>query len=167
MLTGQSDVRLTVTSTAFDDGDMMPSRCTCDGEDMSPNLSWEGAPRQTSTFVLMVEDRIIPVRGRSLLTWVHWLVYNIPSTVTSLPEGLPKGEVLENGARQGMTSFRQLGYGGPCPPLGTHRYLFRVYAVDTSIDLEPGRATKKHVLKALQGHVVGYGELVGTYRRRR
>ena len=157
--------RLVVNSTAFEHGQMMPPECTCDGENRSPDLSWEGAPEGTNTFVIIAEDRDIPMQALPLLTWVHWVVYDIPSDVTSLPGGLPNNEVLDNGAKQGMTSFKRVGYGGPCPPFGTHRYYFRLFAVDSPIGIEPRHATRKRVLKALQGHVVGYGELMGRYKR--
>ncbi|MDY6918496.1 MAG: YbhB/YbcL family Raf kinase inhibitor-like protein [Chloroflexota bacterium] len=159
--------RLALKSTAFEHGQMMPSECTCDGDNVSPDLSWEGAPEEANTFVIIAEDRDIPMQALHLLAWVHWVVYDIPPDVTSLPGGLPSNEVLDNGARQGMTSFKRVGYSGPCPPFGTHRYYFRLYAVDSPIGIEPRHATRKRVLRALQGHVVGYGELMGRYRRAR
>lgn len=158
---------LKVTSLAFEEGGMIPSKHTCDAENVSPHISWEGAPEGTKSFVIIAYDPDVPMRYISIYTWVHWIVYNIPPDISSLTEGIPSDETLDNGAMQGMTSFKKAGYGGPCPPFGTHRYYFRVYALDTTIDLEPRITTKKRVLKAIEGHVLTEGELMGRYRRQR
>ncbi len=158
-------VELTVTSTAFGEGQMIPSKYTSDGENVSPDISWGGAPAETKSFVLIAEDPDIPMKGLSLFTFVHWVVYNIPSAVTSLAEAVPKEETLANGAKQGKMGTGRTGYAGPAPPFGTHRYYFKVYALDTEIGLEPQKATKKNLLKAMEGHVTGYGELMGRYKR--
>lgn len=160
-------VELTVTSTAFGEGQMIPSKYTSDGENVSPDISWGGAPAETKSFVLIVEDPDIPMKGLSLFTFVHWVVYNIPSTVTSLAEAIPKEEALDSGAKQGKMGAGRTGYAGPAPPFGTHRYYFKVYALDSEIDLEPQKATKKNLLKGMEGHVIGYGELMGRYKRSR
>ena len=152
---------LTVTSAAFRHNEMIPAKYTCDGENISPPIAWEGAPEGTESFVLIADDPDAPMG-----IWVHWIIFNIPDTVTSLPENVPAKVTLENGIHQGMSSFKQTGYGGPCPPSGTHRYFYKVYAVDTSVDvLEPRYANKEKVLDAIEGHVLAYGELIGTYRR--
>jgi len=158
---------LKVTSSAFEKGGMIPSKHTCDAENVSPHISWEGAPEGTKSFVIISYDPDVPMRYISIYTWIHWVVYNIPPDLSSLPEGIPEDETLENGAMQGMTSFKKIGYGGPCPPFGTHRYYFKVYALDTTIDLEPKKATKNRVLKAIEGHILAEGELMGRYRRQR
>ena len=151
---------LTVKSSAFKQGEMIPSKYTCDGENISPDISWEGAPEGTESFVLISDDPDAPMG-----IWVHWVVFNIPDSVTSLPENVPPKATLKDGTNQGITSFKEIGYGGPCPPSGTHRYFFKVYAINTDIDLEPRYANKKKVLDAMEGHVLAYGELMGTYKR--
>jgi len=161
------EAKLIVTSTAFVEGQMIPSKHTSDGENVSPDISWQGASEETKTFVLIAEDPDVPMKGLSLFTFVHWLVYDIPSIITSLPEAVTREETLDSGAKQGKTSLRRIGYTGPSPPFGTHRYYFRVYALDTAINLKPREATKKKVLTAIRGHVLAYGELMGRYKRRR
>ena len=151
---------ITVKSSAFNQGEMIPSTYTCDGENISPEISWEGAPEETESFVLISDDPDAPIG-----IWVHWVVFNIPHNVSSLPENLPKKASLEDGTSQGLSSFKEIGYGGPCPPSGTHRYFFKIYAIDTDIDLEARYANKQKVLDEIEGHVLGYGELMGTYKR--
>jgi len=158
---------LTVTSSAFEDQGWMPARFACDGENVSPDLAWEGAPEGTRSFVVWMEDRDVPAPSLRLFTWVHWLVYDIPGQVRSLPEALPREALLEGGAKQGVTSFRRHGYGGPCPPIGTHRYHFTLYALDTVLGLEPARASSRAIRQAMQGHVLAEGVLVGRYSRAR
>jgi hypothetical protein len=151
-----------LTSTAFADGAPIPSKHTCDGADVSPVLAWEAAPEHTRNFVLICDDPDAPGK-----TWVHWVLFNLPGSTTTLPEGVPKKEVLENlgGARQGITDFRRVGYGGPCPPPGKpHRYFFKLYALDGTLDLEPG-ATKSEVERAMRGRILDQTELMGTYAR--
>jgi len=149
-----------VTSSAFKQGEMIPSKYTCDGTDVSPSLQWSNVPGGTMTFALISDDPDAPVG-----TWVHWVLFNIPSHVTKLPENIPPKDKLDNGAIHGINDFRRLGYGGPCPPGGTHRYYFKIYALDTELTLQPG-ATKKDVLKAMEGHILAQGELMGKYKRR-
>jgi len=154
---------LNVTSSAFKHNEMIPAKYTCDGENVSPPIAWEGVPEGTESLVLIADDPDAPMG-----IWVHWVVFNIPETETGLAENVPARISLDNGANQGMSSFKQTGYGGPCPPSGTHRYFFKVSAVDTRIDmLEPRYATKEKVLDALDGHVLAYGELIGTYKRQK
>ena len=149
-----------LTSMAFGPDEVIPSRHTCDGEDVSPALSWSEAPQRTSAFALIVDD---PDAPREVFT--HWVLFNLPANTQGLFEGVPKTERLENGALQGRNDFRKTGYGGPCPPPGKpHHYRFFLYALDAPLDLKPG-ATKKQVLDAMQGHILGEVQLVGTYQR--
>ena len=150
---------LKITSTAFDEGGMIPARYTCDGENISPPLAWSGVPDSAKTLALVADDPDAP-RG----TWTHWLVYQIPATEKGLPENVPARDTLDSGARQGANDFKKTGYGGPCPPTGTHRYFFKLYALDTDLNLPPG-ATKDQLLKALEGHTVAQGQLMGQYKR--
>ena len=155
-------VRMTLdlTSSAFKDGETIPSKYTCDGSDASPPLEWSSVPEGTKTLALICDDPDAPVG-----TWVHWVLYNIPADATSLPEGVPMDEVVESGAFQGKNDFKRTGYGGPCPPPGKpHRYFFKLYALKTELDLKPG-AKKKDVEKAMKGRVLAEGQLVGMYKR--
>jgi len=147
-------------SSAFKEGEMIPSKYTCDGPDVSPPLEWSDAPAGTKSFALISDDPDAPVG-----TWVHWVIFNIPANEHKLEENVPKTEVLKNGARQGKNDFGRLGYGGPCPPGGTHRYFFKLYALDRELDLRPG-ATKRDLLKAMEGHVLAEAYLMGKYKRR-
>jgi Raf kinase inhibitor-like YbhB/YbcL family protein len=152
---------ITIESPAFKSMQMIPSKYTCDGEDVSPPLTWRGVPPEAKSLVLISDDPDAPVG-----TWVHWVCYDIPPTVDSLPESVAKTDTLPCGGRQGITDFRRTGYGGPCPPSGTHRYFFKIHALDTVLDL-PGGRTKKQIEQAMQGHILAQGELVGKYARRR
>jgi Raf kinase inhibitor-like YbhB/YbcL family protein len=153
-------VALSLQSSAFADSETIPVRYTCDGDDVSPALSWAEPPAGTQALALVVDDPDAPVG-----TWVHWVLFNLPATVRSLPEGVFAGESLPEGGLQGANSWKQLEYGGPCPPQGsTHRYFFKLYALDTSLDLSAG-ATKGDVEKAMNGHVLAQGQLVGRYSR--
>ncbi|MDH7599598.1 MAG: YbhB/YbcL family Raf kinase inhibitor-like protein [Sedimentisphaerales bacterium] len=153
--------QMKVTSTAFADGGIIPSKYTCDGQDISPPLQWEGVPSGARSIAIISNDPDAPVG-----TWVHWVIWNIPPTATGLPEALPRDPKLPDGARQGINDFGRPGYGGPCPPSGTHRYYFKVYALDTLLDL-PTTARKPDLLKAMQGHVLAEGMLMGRYSRAR
>jgi Raf kinase inhibitor-like YbhB/YbcL family protein len=157
-LTGGIDMQ--ITSSAFRDGEAIPRTYTCDGEDVSPPLSWSGAPEGTKSFALIADDPDAPVG-----TWVHWVVYNLPAGLTSLPEGVEVAERPQAGGIHGITDFRRLGYGGPCPPGGTHRYFFKLYALDTVMDL-PAGSTKKKLLQVMEGHILAEAQLMGTYSRR-
>jgi Raf kinase inhibitor-like YbhB/YbcL family protein len=149
-----------IKSQAFAHGAPIPSKYTCDGADVSPPLSWAGAPAATRSFALIADDPDAPSG-----TWVHWVAWNIPAGTQSLPEGLPKKEALPGEGRQGITDFGRTGYGGPCPPSGTHRYYFKLYALDATLEL-PATTTKKDLERAMQGHIRGQAELMGTYSRR-
>ncbi len=152
--------RMTITSTAFTNNGMIPTKYTADGADVSPPLAFSNAPAGTKTFALICDDPDAPGG-----TWVHWVLYNLPAAVKSLPENVPPQPKHANGALQGKNDFGKIGYGGPAPPSGTHRYFFRVYALDTELKLSSG-ATKAQLVKAMAGHILAQGELVGKYSRR-
>ncbi|HOB26711.1 MAG TPA: YbhB/YbcL family Raf kinase inhibitor-like protein [Bacteroidales bacterium] len=148
-----------VKSDSFSDGGMIPAKYTCDGANISPQLSWDNAPKDTKSFVLICEDPDAPMG-----TFTHWILYDIPADVHELPENLPKDKVLPNGAKQGIADFKKIGYGGPCPPSGTHRYYFKLYSLDTLLNLEPG-LKKEDILKAMNGHILAQGQIMGKYTR--
>ena len=148
-----------ISSPSFNHGEFIPRKYSGDGHDVSPPLNWENVPDGTKSFALISDDPDAPMG-----TWVHWVLYNIPADLRSLAEGVPKDRQLKNGAMHGATDFRRPGYGGPCPPGGTHRYFFKLYALDTLLKLGPG-ATKSDVVKAMQGHILGQCELMGKYKR--
>jgi Raf kinase inhibitor-like YbhB/YbcL family protein len=152
-------MELKVTSGAFTEGGSIPSRYSCDGNDISPPLSWTAGPAGLKSYAIIADDPDAPMG-----TWVHWVIYNIPASVNSLPENLPKEKKLADGTLQGVNDFKRHGYGGPCPPGGTHRYFFKVYALDTVLKADSG-LSKKKLIKAMEGHVIGQGELMGTYSR--
>ena len=150
-----------LTSPAFENGQRIPAEFTCEGTDISPELNWSTPPESTLELVLIMDDPDAPMG-----TWTHWLIYAMSPTLTSLPENVEKSSTVASiQAKQGITSFRRPGYGGPCPPPGSdHRYFFRLYAVDTETKLPPD-ASKAELEKAIQGHVIGKAELMGTYSR--
>ena len=150
-----------ITSSAFTEGSMIPAKYTCDGQDISPPLEWENAPTVTKSFAIISDDPDAPVG-----TWVHWVVYNIPSNIMKLDENVKPEKEFENGMRQGNNSWPKIGYGGPCPPSGTHRYYFKLYALNTILNIEPG-ATKEQVLQAMKGHIIKEAQLMGKYKRQR
>ena len=150
-----------LTSTAFTEGGAIPAKFTCDDKDVSPPLKWSGVPAGAKSLALIADDPDAPVG-----TWVHWVLYDLPATTTELPEDVSQSQYVAGGARQGLNDFRRLGYGGPCPPPGKpHRYFFKLYALDTALDLKPG-ATKKDVERAMEKHVLAQAQLVGTYKRK-
>ncbi len=149
-----------VSSPAFAEGANIPVKYTADGDDRSPELRWGGIPPDTKSFALIGEDPDAP-RG----TWTHWVLFNVPADRTTLAEGVPAEKELPGGARQGKNDFGKIGYGGPDPPKGEpHRYYFKLYALDTTLDL-PAGASKDQVLAAMKGHVLGAGQLMGKYGR--
>ena len=150
---------LQITSTAFSEGGLIPVHNTCDGPDVSPDLAWTNIPGDARTLALICDDPDAPVG-----TWVHWGLFNIPAGETGLPANVAPDAVLGNGARHGTNDFGRLGYGGPCPPGGTHRYFFKLYALDIDLDLESG-ATRAQVEAAMQGHILTEGQLMGRYKR--
>lgn len=157
---GGQTTKLQLSSAAFEDGGAIPAQYTCDGRNVSPPLAWSGAPAATRTFALIADDPDAP-RG----TWTHWLLYNLPAGVNTLPENVPPHDETAEGARHGTNDFRQRGYGGPCPPSGTHRYFFKLYALDAELPLQPG-AARDELLAAMRGHVLAEGQLMGRYQRR-
>jgi len=152
---------LQVTSPAFIEGKEIPVEYTCQGKDISPALKWSGVPTVAKSLVLIADDPDAPMG-----TWVHWVVFDLPPTTTELTQDTPKSQHLPGGAKHGLNDFKKLGYGGPCPPPGKpHRYFFKLYALDKLLDLKPG-ATKDDVVKAMEGHVLAEGQLMGTYQRK-
>jgi Raf kinase inhibitor-like YbhB/YbcL family protein len=158
---GREAMTLKVSSSAFKEGQTIPVRHTCDGEDISPPLKWDLVPEGTRSLALITDDPDAPVG-----TWVHWVLYNLPASVTELSEKVPTDEAIPNGGRQGLNDFGRIGFGGPCPPRGSvHRYFFKLYALDTDLSLKP-RATKKDLTEAMTGHILGEGQLMGIYKRK-
>jgi Raf kinase inhibitor-like YbhB/YbcL family protein len=151
---------INLTSPAFDEGGSIASRYTCDGPGVSPPLSWDSVPSGTQSWTLIVDDPDAPGG-----TFVHWVIYDLPSDTRRLPEDVPNRQTLSSGAQQGVNGAGGVGYTGPCPPSGTHRYFFKVYALDTRLDLDAG-ATRERLSGAMEGHVLAEGQLMGTYRRR-
>ncbi len=144
-----------LTSSAFAQGKGIPVKYTCDGQDISPPLQWSEPPEGTQSFALIVDDPDAPVG-----TWVHWVLFNIPAEIRDLPEQTsPPAD-----SRDGQNSWGRTGYGGPCPPGGTHRYFFKLYALDTRLNLATG-ASKEELLQAMEGHVLAQAEVMGTYTR--
>jgi Raf kinase inhibitor-like YbhB/YbcL family protein len=149
-----------IATTAFPADGMIPRKFTCDGPDASPELSWKDTPAGTQSFALIADDPDAPVG-----TWVHWVLYNVPASTSELPEGTDKKDELAGGALQGRNDFRKIGYAGPCPPPGKpHRYYFKLYALDTKLNLKAG-ATKAEVEQAMKGHILGQAQLMGRYGR--
>ena len=156
---------LELTSPAFTNGAEIPLAFTCEGKDRSPPLAWNHVPRETVSLVLIVDDPDAPDPKAPTMTWVHWVLYDLPAASTGLPEAVAR-DALPAGTREGLNDWRRTGYGGPCPPIGRHRYYIQLYALDAKIGELP-RATKAAVEKAMQGHVLAAAELVGTYEKRR
>ncbi len=154
-----NSMKLEIRSTAFEEGGSIPKKYTCDGTDISPPLSWTQPPEGTKSLVLICDDPDAPMG-----TWVHWVLYGLSPDTLELPEDVPDKKEILGGARQGTNDFRRIGYGGPCPPGGTHRYYFKLYAIDSEPGLSSG-ATKKEVLDSIEGHVLAEGQLMGRYSR--
>ena len=153
--------QMQLTSSAFDEGTPIPAKYTCDEKNLSPPLKWSGVPAEAKSLALIADDPDAPSG-----TWVHWVVYDLPASLSELPEDTVKGQRLPGGGMQGMNDFKHLGYGGPCPPPGTpHRYFFKLYALDTMLDLKPG-VTKKDLEHAINKHILAQGQLMGTYKRK-
>lgn len=154
------EVKMEITSRAFAAGTPIPPTHTCDGSDISPPLEWAGPPAGTKSFALISDDPDAPGG-----TWVHWVAWNIPAEARSLVEGIPKSDRLPDGTRQGVNDFGRVGYGGPCPPSGTHRYFFRLYALGATLML-PARAAREDLEREMRGRILAGAELVGRYARR-
>ncbi len=156
----QSDKsEMKLVSSAFKEGETIPRQYTCDGINISPPLEWSDVPKTAKTIALIADDP-----DASSGAWAHWVFYNLPADNIGMVENLPASDTLKAGGFQGTNDFGKVGYGGPCPPSGTHRYIFKVYAVDSELALK-ARATKDELLKALEGHVVGQAQLMGIYKR--
>jgi len=152
--------QISISSDAFNDGSSLPVEHTCDGEDRSPALSWDTVPAGTQSIALLVDDPDAPGK-----TWVHWVIYNLPSNTIGLPAAVPKNKTLDDGSLQGKNDFSRIGYNGPCPPPGKpHRYFFKVYALDTTLNLKSG-ATKSQLEAAMSGHILTQVEMIGEYGR--
>jgi Raf kinase inhibitor-like YbhB/YbcL family protein len=157
---------LHIYSTSFKPGASVPDKYTCKGENISPDVSWKGAPLKTQSFALIVEDPDAPTQ-----TWVHWVIYNVPvkkagldQNIYELTEGYPRDEVTSGGILQGTNDFKKIGYDGPCPPSGIHRYYFELYALDTVLNLGAG-VTNAELLSAMKGHVLAQTQMMGTYSK--
>ncbi|MBC2696962.1 MAG: YbhB/YbcL family Raf kinase inhibitor-like protein [ANME-2 cluster archaeon] len=151
---------ISISSDVFENGGMLSSEYTCDGSDVSPDLSWDTVPAGTQSIAMIVDDPNAPGK-----TWVHLVIYNIPANSTGLPLGVPKNKTLDDGSLQGNNDFGKIGYNGPCPPPGTvHRYFFKVYALDTTLSLKSG-ATKSQLEATMSGHILAQGEMIGKYER--
>ena len=159
----KSIMPMTLTSSAFSDGGEIPVRFTCEGEDVSPDLSWAGVPSGTRSLVLIVDDPDAPDPNAPRMVWDHWLLYNLPANSKGLPEAV-EPESLPPGAREGLNSWGWTGYGGPCPPIGRHRYFHILYALDTELP-DLGCPDKNSLLSVMQEHILDHTELVGTYRK--
>jgi len=156
---------LTITSSAFRHNGEIPARYTCDGDDVSPSLSWTGVPAGAKSLVLIVDDPDAPDPKAPKMTWVHWALYNIPPGMTSLSEDVAAKD-LPKGTLEGINDWKRTGYGGPCPPTGRHRYFHKLYALDTVLP-DLGRPTKAKLEKAMHGHILAQTELIGGYQRKR
>ncbi|MBN9517171.1 YbhB/YbcL family Raf kinase inhibitor-like protein [bacterium] len=152
---------LTISSPAFAAGGAIPAEYTCDGADRSPPLAWTGAPDGTTAFALIVDDPDAPDPAAPKRVWVHWLLYNLPPTATGLTEGVA---VLPAGTREGRNDWSKTGYGGPCPPIGRHRYFFKLYALDAALP-DLNTPTKAQLEAAMAGHVLASAEVIGTYQK--
>jgi Raf kinase inhibitor-like YbhB/YbcL family protein len=157
---GKNLMTIQLTSPAFSEGGTIPKIYTCDADNVSPALSWSGIPKETKSIALIVDDPDAPAG-----TFVHWVIYDIPPTRLDLPQGIDKTGIVTDIGTQGNNDFRKLGYGGPCPPKGpAHRYFFKLYALDIKLNLKSG-ATKPDLEKAMRGHILAHGQLIGKYSR--
>jgi Raf kinase inhibitor-like YbhB/YbcL family protein len=158
-----AEMQMAITSEVFEHDGKIPRRYTCEGDDVSPALAWSGLPGGTRSLVLIVDDPDAPDPDNPRMTWVHWVLYDIPPTAAGLPEAVASAG-LPPGTREGVNDWKRIGYGGPCPPIGRHRYFHKLYALDTELG-ELGRATKADVERVMGGHVLAEAVLIGTYRK--
>jgi Raf kinase inhibitor-like YbhB/YbcL family protein len=156
---------MNMTSSSFLNNGAIPARHTCDGHDVSPELFWSGIPEGTRSLVLIMDDPDAPDPAAPKRTWVHWVLYNIPPDAAGLPEGIATAE-LPSGTREGLNDWHRTGYGGPCPPVGNHRYFHKLYALD-SILPDLNRPTKAELEKAMHDHIIGHAELIGRYQKQK
>ncbi len=159
---GGTSMSLVVSSPVFADGQSIPTRYTCEGEDVSPPLQFAGVPEGTKSLVLIVDDPDAPDPAAPKMTWVHWLLYNLPADTSGLAEGVT---TLPEGTLSGISDFKRTRYGGPCPPIGEHRYMFKLYALDTLLP-DLGRPDKEALLRAMDGHIIEQALLIGLYQKR-
>ncbi len=160
---GRGEGNMRITSTAFSDQGGIPTRYTCEGEDVSPPLAWSDVPAETKSLALIVDDPDAPDPAAPKRTWVHWVLYNLPPTVTGLPEGV---KALPPGTKEGINDFNRTRYGGPCPPIGRHRYFHKLYALDAMLpDLQ--QPSKSKLEAAMKGHILAEAQLMGTYQKSR
>ena len=156
---------LKLESTAFVNGDRIPSKYTCDGEDISPPLQWSGVPETAISLALIVDDPDAPDPMSPKMTWVHWILFNIPTSSTSLSEGASSGN-LPPESEEGLNDWRRVGYGGPCPPIGSHRYFHKLYALDMTLNVMT-KPTRAVIDAAMKGHIIAETALMGTYKKSR
>jgi len=159
----EGQVKFEIRSTEFDHDGKMPRRFTCEGDDVSPPLAWSGTPEGTRSLVLIMDDPDAPDPRNPRMTWVHWVLYDIPATAGELAEKVVPS-ALPHGTREGFNDWNRTGYGGPCPPIGRHRYFHKLYALDTALG-DLGDATKADVERAMKGHVLAEAVLIGTYQK--
>jgi Raf kinase inhibitor-like YbhB/YbcL family protein len=159
----EGDMTLMLKSSAFADGAAIPTKYTCLGQDVSPPLSWEGIPAAARSLALIVDDPDAPDPNAPKMTWVHWVVYNMPPDVSGLAEGVTS-QMLPPGAQEGKNDWQRTGYGGPCPPVGRHRYFHKLYALDSVLE-GLNKPTKAELEEAMKGHIITQTELLGTYKK--
>jgi len=165
ILQAEENMPFTLTSTAFAKGDSIPKKFTCEGENISPPLEWQGVPADARSLVLIVDDPDAPDPKAPRMTWDHWVLYNLPSNSTQLPEGVASSN-LPSGTKEGLNSWGKTGYGGPCPPIGKHRYFYKLYALNTVLN-KMDNPTKAQVEDGMKDHIIAEAELVGTYQKAR
>lgn len=162
-LHAEEDMALILSSRAFISGGAIPAKYTCEGADVAPALKWQGVPEDTRSLVLIVDDPDAPDPEAPKMTWVHWVIYNIPPEAAGLPEGVTSRD-LPPGTGEGLNDWKRTGYGGPCPPIGRHRYFFKLYALDTDLK-GMSDLTKVGIEAAMKGHILEKTELIGTYEK--
>lgn len=165
LIQAEEKMSLKITSDAFENNGEIPIKYTCEGQDIAPRLSWEGIPEGAKSLVLIVDDPDAPDPNAPKMTWVHWVLYNIPPNSNGLPEGAAS-EDLPPGTKEGLNDWKRTGYGGPCPPIGRHRYFHKLYALDVALE-GLHKPTKEEVVKAMEGHILGQAEIIGTYQKGR
>ena len=155
--------KVMLNSSAFEPNGPIPAKYTCEGEDVSPALTWSGVPSGAKSLSLIVDDPDAPDPAAPKMTWVHWVLYDVPPSAQGLPEAAGVNS-LPRGTREGLNDWKRKGYGGPCPPIGRHRYFFKLYALDTDLG-DLGEPTKARLKKAMAGHILGEVQLIGTYQK--
>jgi Raf kinase inhibitor-like YbhB/YbcL family protein len=162
---GGPSMAFSLTSLSFSHQGEIPTKYTCEGEDISPPLSWSQVPQETKSLVLIVDDPDAPDPNAPRMTWVHWVLYDLPPTATGLAEAATSS-AMPAGTREGLNDWKRAGYGGPCPPIGRHRYFHKLYALDTVLG-DLGTPTKAQITAAMEGHVVAEAQLIGTYQKKK